>query len=56
MPVAVKDLHDRLCDQTGMTVSFLKEALMLGQFRHQHVIELLGVVNAADKPVRTPMH
>lgn len=50
--VAVKELHSCLSSNTGMVESFTTEALVLGQFRHCHVINLIGIVDIANKPVR----
>ena len=48
-PVAVKMLKPDATDTE--VVKFLQEAAIMGQFRHPHIVRLLGVVTV-DRPVR----
>jgi len=47
--VAVKQLNEGMAE--GERVKFLREAAIMGQFRHPHVIKLHGVVTMGE-PVR----
>ena len=47
--VAVKQLNEGMAE--GEKVKFLREAAIMGQFRHPHVIKLHGVVTMGE-PVR----
>ena len=50
MEVAVKSLGK---DMKESRVMFLKEAAIMGQFNHQYIIKILGIID--DEPVSEPI-